>query len=148
MSVTLALNRRARYNFSIEKQLEAGLCLEGWEVKSLRANRVQLNESYVIVKKHEAWLTGCHINPLNTVSTHVHPDATRTRKLLLTRRELNQLSAAIQQQGYTIVPLKLYWNKKLAKLTIGLAKGKKLYDKRADLKAKDWEREKQRLSRW
>jgi SsrA-binding protein len=148
MSGAIALNRRARHNFSIEKQLEAGVCLTGWEVKSLRANQAQLNESYVTIKQHEAWLINCHISPLQTISTHIHPSPTRTRKLLLTARELNQLATAIQQQGYTIVPLKLYWKRNLVKLSIGVAKGKKLHDKRAALKAKDWEREKQRLGRW
>jgi SsrA-binding protein len=148
MSATIALNRRARHKFFIEKTLEAGLHLEGWEVKSLRAHHVQLNDgSYVTIKNHEAWLMGCHISPLSTASTHIHPDTTRTRKLLLTARELKQLSLAVQQQGYTIVPLKLYWQRKFAKLSIGVARGKKLYDKRAALKAKDWERDKQRLSR-
>ena len=148
MSSTLALNRRARYDFFIEKELEAGLCLEGWEVKSLRAMRVQLNEGYVILKNHEAWLLGCHISPLKTASSHIQPDPTRRRKLLLTTRELKQLSVATQQKGYTIVPLKLYWKSNRVKLSIGLAKGKKLYDKRMSLKAKDWEREKQRLLQW
>jgi len=148
MSSILALNRRARHDFFIEKEFEAGLCLEGWEVKALRAMRVQLNEGYVTLKNHEAWLLGCHMSPLKTASTHIQPDPTRKRKLLLTTRELSQLSIAIQRKGYTVVPLKLYWQRNWVKLSIGLAKGKKLYDKRMSLKEKDWEREKQRLIRW
>ena len=148
MSSLLTVNRRARHEFFIEKELEAGLCLEGWEIKSLRAMRVQLNEGYILLKNDEAWLLGCHMSPLQTASTHIQPDPTRKRKLLLTRREINQLTVATQQKGYTVVPLKLYWKRNWAKLSIGLAKGKKLYDKRASLKAKDWEREKQRLIKW
>jgi SsrA-binding protein len=144
----LAVNRRARHDYFIEKEFDAGLCLQGWEVKSLRAGRAQLSEGYVTIKKGEAWLLGSHISPLKTASTHVQADATRTRKLLLTARELKQLTAAIQLSNYTVVPLKLYWRNNLVKISIGLAKGKKSYDKRSTLKTRDWEREQQRLSRY
>src|SRR6185312_12456583 len=106
---------RASYDYFIEEQLEAGLCLQGWEVKSLRAGRAQLNDSYVLLKQHEAWLIGCHISPLSTVSTHIQPEPARTRKLLLTTRELGRLTAAVQQKGYTLIALKLYWKKRYAK---------------------------------
>lgn len=147
MSAPVALNRRARHDYFIENELEAGLCLEGWEVKSLRAGRVQLSESYVTLKNREAWLLGCHITPLNTASTHIHPDSTRTRKLLLTRKELQRLSVSVQQRGYTLIALKMYWKKNWVKLSIGIAKGKKNYDKRAALKQRDWDTEKARLAR-
>lgn len=146
-NTTIALNRRATHDYFIEQQLEAGICLQGWEVKSLRASRAQLSESYVLLKNHEAWLIGCHISPLNTVSTHVQPDPTRTRKLLLTERELGKLASAVQQRGYTLIALKLYWKQRLAKLSLGIAKGKKMHDKRAALKERDWTREKLRLGR-
>jgi SsrA-binding protein len=144
---SLALNRRARHDYFIEQQLEAGICLEGWEVKSLREGRVQLSESYITLKNQEAWLLGCHITPLKTASTHIHPDPTRTRKLLLNARELERLQFAVQQKGYTLIALKLYWKKNKVKLSLGVAKGKKTYDKRTALKQRDWELEKLRLAR-
>ncbi len=144
---TIALNKKARHEFSIEDRLEAGLTLEGWEVKSLRAGKVQLVDSYVIIKNGEAWLLGCLITPLLTASTHISPDATRTRKLLLHRFELNKLIGAVERKGYTIVPLAMYWKHGRAKLEIGLAKGKKEHDKRATEKDRDWAREKQRILR-
>ena len=143
----VALNRRARHDYFIEQELEAGVCLEGWEVKSLREGRVQLSESYVTLKNQEAWLLGCHITPLKTASTHIHPDPIRTRKLLLTSRELERLQLSVQQKGYTLVALKLYWKKNRIKLLIGVAKGKKTYDKRETLKQRDWQMEQSRLSR-
>jgi SsrA-binding protein len=144
----IALNRRARHDYFIEKTLEAGLVLQGWEVKSLRSGRVQLSESYVILKNGEAWLLACHITPLMTVSTqHSRPDPTRTRKLLLNERELSSLAGSVLRKGYTLVALKLYWKKNRVKLEIGLGKGKKEHDKRSSLKEKDWEREKMRLQR-
>lgn len=143
----IAINRRATHDYFIELKFEAGLCLQGWEVKSLRAGRAQLKDSYVLLKNREAWLIGCHISPLNTASTHVKPDPSRTRKLLLTQKELGRLSTAVQQRGYTLIALKLYWNKSYAKLSLGVAKGKKMQDKRAALKKQDWDREKQRLAR-
>ena len=144
---TIALNKKARYDFSIEDRFEAGLVLEGWEVKSLRAGKTQLVDSYVIIKDGEAWLLGCLITPLLAASTHIHPDATRTRKLLLHRDELNKLIGAVERTGYTLVPLAMYWKHGRAKLEIGLAKGKKEHDKRATEKDRDWAREKQRILR-
>ena len=142
---TIALNKKARHDYFIEQTYEAGLVLEGWEVKSLRAGRVQLKESYVIIKEGEAWLLGSHISPLSTASTHIHPEPMRTRKLLLHQRELDQLIGAVERKGYALVPLALYWKKGRAKLEIGLAKGKKQHDKREVEKDRDWQREKQRL---
>jgi len=144
-SNTIALNKKARFEFTIEGKYEAGLVLEGWEVKSLRAGKIQLVESYVIIKKGEAWLFGALITPLNTASTHIGPDATRTRKLLLNRSELDKLIGAVERKGFTLVPLAMYWVRGRAKLEIGLAKGKKTHDKRADERDRDWKREKQRI---
>lgn len=144
-SSTIALNKKARHDYFIEEEFEAGIALQGWEVKSLRAGRIQLRESYVLVKDGEASLFGAHITPLPTASTHVSPDPTRTRKLLLHRRELDRLIGAVERQGYTLVPLSMYWKRGLAKVKIGLAKGKKKYDKRATEKEREWQREKQRL---
>lgn len=141
----IAENRKARYDYHIEDQFEAGLALEGWEVKSLRAGRAQLAESYITIKAGEAWLLGAHISPLGTISTHKPADPLRTRKLLLHKKELDKLIGAVQRKGYTIVPLNLHWKKGRAKLEIALAKGKKLYDKRETEKRRDWERQKQRL---
>lgn len=121
------------------------MILEGWEVKSLRAGKIQLTESYVIIKKGEAWLLGAHITPLSTASTHIHPDPSRTRKLLLHRNEIDKLIGAIDRKGFTVVPLAMYWSHGLAKLEIGLAKGKQTHDKRADERNRDWKREKQRI---
>ena len=144
-SSTIALNKKARFDYFIEDTFEAGLALQGWEVKSLREGRVQLKESYVIIQNNEAWLLGAHISPLASASTHIQPDPIRTRKLLLHRRELDKLIGAIDRQGYTLVPTAMYWKKGKAKLEIGLAKGKKQHDKRASIKARDWEREKHRV---
>ncbi|BAZ94071.1 uncharacterized protein FOKN1_1683 [Thiohalobacter thiocyanaticus] len=142
---TIALNKKARHDYHIEERFEAGLALEGWEVKSLRAGKVQLTESYVIVKDGEAFLFGCLITPLLTASTHIHPDPTRTRKLLLHREELDKLIGAVERKGYALIPLAMYWKRGRAKLEIGLAKGKKAHDKRAAIKERDWAREKQRI---
>ncbi len=144
-SATIAVNRRARFEYFIEERFEAGLVLHGWEVKSLRAGRINLTEAYVLVRNGEAFLIGCNIPPLPTASTHVNPDPTRTRKLLLHQRELARLVGATEQRGYTVVPLDLHWSRGKAKLSIGLAKGKKQHDKRADKKERDWQREKERL---
>jgi len=144
-SNTIALNRKARHDFFIEDRLEAGLVLEGWEVKSLRDGRAQLSESYVLLRNGEAWLFGAHVTPLPTASTHIHPDPTRTRKLLLQRSEINRLIGAVERKGYTLVPLALYWKRGKAKLEVGLAKGKKEYDKRATDKDRDWQRERARI---
>jgi SsrA-binding protein len=146
-TATVALNRKARHEFFVEERYEAGLSLQGWEVKSLREGRMQLQESYVLVKDGEAWLFGAHITPLATASTHIKPDPTRTRRLLLHRDELNRLIGAVERKGYTLVPLAIYWKQGKAKLEIGLAKGKKAHDKRATEKERDWERNKQRLLR-
>jgi SsrA-binding protein len=141
----IALNRKATHEFSIEERFEAGLVLEGWEVKSLRAGRIQLDQGYVFLKNGQAWLFGALITPLQTASTHINPDPQRTRKLLLHARELNKLLGYVERKGYTLVPLSLYWKENRVKLEIGLAKGKKLHDKRADEKERDWKREKERL---
>jgi len=142
---TIAVNRSARHDYFIEADYEAGLALEGWEVKSLRAGRVQLKEAYVTVRNGEAWLLGAHITPLPAASTHITPDQTRTRKLLLHRGELHKLIGATERQGYTLVPLTMYWKNSRVKLKIGLAKGKKAHDKRSTLKERDWKRQKERL---
>ena len=143
----IALNKRARHEYFIEENLEAGMSLQGWEVKSLRAGKAQITEGYVLVKNGEAWLIGAHIAPLKTTSTHVIADPTRTRKLLLNRKELDGLIGAVERKGYTVVPLELYWNKGNVKLAIGLAKGKQAHDKRHTEKDRDWQREKSRLMR-
>ena len=142
---TIALNKKAGHEYHIEQRLEAGLALEGWEVKSLRAARVQIKESYVKILHGEAFLIGAHLSPLPSASTHVSPDPTRTRKLLLKRSELNRLIGQTERAGYTLVPTAMYWKRGRAKLEIGLAKGKKLHDKRASEKDRDWQREKERL---
>ncbi len=144
-SSTIALNKKARHDYHIEDDFEAGLVLEGWEVKSLRAGRAQLKEGYVIIRQGELYLFGAHFSPLPSVSTHVHADPTRTRKLLLNRREIDRLTGAVERSGYTLVPLSLYWKKGRVKLKIALAKGKKLFDKRASIKQREWDRDKQRL---
>lgn len=144
---SIARNKQAFHDYFIENRWEAGLALQGWEVKSLRAGRVQLKEAYVIIRDGEAFLFGCHISPLASASTHVQPDPTRTRRLLLHREELNKLIGAVERRGYTLVPLALYWKRGKAKLEIGLARGKKAFDKRAAEKERDWAREKQRLLR-
>jgi len=144
-SSTIARNKKARHEFFVEEKFEAGLALEGWEVKSLREGRAQLTESYVHVRDGEAWLLGAHIAPMTTASTHVHADPTRTRKLLLHRHELDRLIGAVERKGYTLVPLNLHWSKGKAKLDIGLAKGKKQHDKRATQKDRDWKRQQARI---
>jgi SsrA-binding protein len=143
----IAENRRARYDYFIEERLEAGLALEGWEVKSMRAGRAQLAEAYVYVRGGEAFLIGAHLAPLPTASTHKIADPVRTRKLLLHRNELDRLIGATERKGYTIVPLELYWKHGRAKLQVGLAKGKKQHDKRANEKDRDWQRDRARLLR-
>jgi SsrA-binding protein len=142
---TIALNKKAGHDYHIEQRFEAGMSLEGWEVKSLRAGRVQLKEAYVRVLHGEAFLLGCHISALSSASSHVQVDPIRTRKLLLKRSELNRLIGLTERAGYTLVPTAMYWKRGRAKLEIGLAKGKKLHDKRASAKDKDWQREKERL---
>lgn len=142
---SIALNRKALHDYFIEEQYEAGIVLEGWEVKSLRAGRAQLKESYVLLKNGEAFIVGMHISPLLSASTHVNPDPTRTRKLLLNRTEINKLVGAVERKGYTAVPLSMYWVKQRVKIKIALAHGKKQYDKRQTEKERDWNREKQQL---
>lgn len=142
---TIALNKKARHDYFIEQRYEAGIALEGWEVKSLRAGRIQIQESYVILKDREAFLFGALITPLPTASTHIHPDPQRTRKLLLHRSELSRLIGAVERKGYTLIPTAMYWKHGLVKLEIGLAKGKQAHDKRQTEKQRDWNREKQRI---
>lgn len=142
---TLAQNRKARHDFIIEKNFDAGLVLEGWEVKSLRAGRGQLSEAYVIIRQGEAWLLNAHISPLETVSTHITPNPTRTRKLLLSAKELDQLIGAVQQKGYTIVPLRIFAGKRYIKCEIALAKGKKQHDKRQSDKDRSWEKTQRKI---
>ena len=142
---TIAQNRVARHNYFIEDDIEVGIALQGWEVKSLRNGNLQLKESYVMVKNGELWLIGAHISPLNTASTHVKPEATRTRKLLAHRIEIDRLVGMVERKGYTLVALSAYWVRGRAKLKIGIAKGKKAHDKRASLKERDWKRDKARI---
>jgi SsrA-binding protein len=144
---TIALNKKALHDYFVEQKFEAGVALAGWEVKSLRAGKAQLVDSYVLLKDDEAWLMGAHITPLKTASTHVIADPTRTRKLLLNRRELDKLFGAVQQKGYTCVALSLYWKQHLVKCEIALAKGKKDFDKRHVEKERDANREVQRAMR-
>ena len=142
---TIAVNRQATHDYFIEEQFEAGLVLEGWEVKSLRDGRIQLKESHIQINKGEAWLYSAHISPLLSASTHVNPDSIRRKKLLLHRQELNKLIGAVERKGFTLIPLSMYWIRGRAKLKIGLAKGKKLHDKRATSKDRDWQRDKARI---
>jgi len=144
-SSTIALNKKAKHDFFIEDKFEAGVALQGWEVKSLRAGRVQMRDGYVVLQNGEAYLTGVLITPLQTASTHIRPEQNRSRKLLLNRRELDRLVGAVERQGYTVVPTAMYWKHNRVKVEICLAKGKQQHDKRATLKDKDWAREKQRV---
>ncbi len=144
---TIAVNKKARHDYFIEEDYEAGLVLDGWEVKSLRDGRLQLKESYVQIKNGEAFLTGAHISPLESASTHVQANPTRSRKLLLNRSEISRLIGAVERKGYTLVPLSMYWARGRAKLKLGLGRGKKAFDKRATDKDRDWARDKQRLLR-
>ncbi len=144
---TIALNKRARHDYHLEDRFEAGLALQGWEVKSLRAGKGQLVDSYVHLKNGEAWLLNAHIYPLQSASSHIEANPTRARKLLLHERELSRIFAAVNQKGFTCVATALYWKKHLVKCEIALAKGKKAHDKRETEKGRDWERQKQRLMR-
>lgn len=143
MSITY--NKKAFHDFFIEEKYEAGIVLEGWEVKAIRAGRVQIKESYVVVKNGEIWLLGMHITPLSEASTHVHPDPVRTRKLLLHEREISKLIGKVERAGYTLVPIDLHYTRGRVKVEIGLAKGKKQHDKRASEQEKDWKREQGRI---
>jgi len=140
-------NRKAYHDYFIEEKFEAGLALDGWEVKAIRAGRAQIKEAYVIVKDGELLLIGAHVTPLLSASTHVVADPTRTRKLLMHRAEINRLVGQVERAGYTLVPLNLHYNRGRVKLDLGLAKGKKQYDKRATIKEREWNREQQRLLR-
>ncbi len=142
---TIAVNKRARFDFHIDERIEAGLALEGWEVKSLRAGKAQFADSYVLLKDNEAFLFGCHIEPLPTVSDHVRPDPTRTRKLLLHRKEIDHLVGLVERKGFTLVPTAMYFSKGRAKVEIGVARGKRQHDKRKTIKDRDWERQKARI---
>ena len=144
-SNTIILNKKARFDFFIEERYEAGIALEGWEVKSLRAGRTQIQDSYILLKDGEAYLFGALITPLPTASTHIHPDSQRTRKLLMHRREINKLIGHVERKGYTVIPTAMYWKKGKVKLEIGLARGKQAHDKRQSEKDRDWQREKQRI---
>ncbi len=143
----IAENRKARFDYFIEDRFEAGIALEGWEVKAMRAGRAQLKEAYIYLRGGEAFLIGAHIAPLPAASTHVVADPVRTRKLLLHRSQLQHLIGAVERRGYTLVPLELYWKNGRAKAEVALAKGKKQHDKRAVEKERDWQREKARLLR-
>ena len=143
--MTIVDNKKAFHDYFIEERYEAGMVLDGWEVKSIRAARVQLKEAYVIVRKGEVFLFGAHISPLTTASTHVNPDPVRTRKLLLNSEEIKRLIGKVERAGYTLVPLNLHYTKGRVKCEIGLAKGKKQHDKRESEKQRDWQREKQTI---
>mgnify|MGYP001824387158 CR=1 FL=1 len=142
---TIALNRLARHDYFIEDDIEVGMVLEGWEVKSLREGNLQLKESYVMVKDGELWITNAHISPLSSASTHVKADPRRTRKLLAHRTEIDRLVGLVERKGYTLVALSAYWSRGRAKLKIGIAKGKKAHDKRASVKDRDWKRDQARI---
>ncbi len=145
--MSIAQNKKAFHDYFIEEKFEAGIVLEGWEVKAIRAGRVQLKEAYVIIRNSELYLIGSHISPLPTASTHINPDPLRTRKLLLHAEEIKRLIGKVERAGYTLVPLDMHYKAGRIKLEIGLAKGKKQYDKRETEKRKEWERDKQRLLR-
>jgi SsrA-binding protein len=142
---TIALNRVARHDYFIEDEIEVGLVLEGWEVKSLRNGSLQLKESYVMVKNGEIWLTGAHISPLNSASTHIKPNPIRNRKLLAHRHEIDRLVGMVERKGFTLIALAAYWSRGRAKLKLGIAKGKKAHDKRASIKDRDWKRDQARI---
>ncbi len=146
-SSTIALNKRARHEYHIDRRFEAGLALQGWEVKALRAGRINFGDSYAIVRNGEIYLFGTSIPALSTASTHVVADDRRTRKLLLNRREIDELIGAVERKGYTLVPTAMYWKKNRIKVEIGLARGKQDHDKRDTIKQRDWDREKQRAMR-
>jgi SsrA-binding protein len=145
--MSIVENKKAYHDYFVEEKLEAGIALEGWEVKAIRAGRAQLKEAYVVVKDGEIVLLGAHVTPLPTASTHVRADPTRTRKLLLHRPEINRLIGKVERAGYTLTPLDLHYSKGRIKLEIGLARGKKQYDKRATIKEREWKREQQRMLR-
>ena len=143
--MSIAQNKKAFHDYFIEQKFEAGIALHGWEVKAIRASRVQLKEAYVTVRNGEIFLIGCHVSPLPSASTHFQPDPVRTRKLLLHAEEINRLIGSVERAGYTLLPLEMHYARGRIKLEIGLAKGKKQHDKREAEKAREWQREKQRL---
>jgi SsrA-binding protein len=143
--VTIVQNKKAHHDYSIEERYEAGIALEGWEVKSIRANQVQLNEAFVVVRSGELYLLNAHVSPLSTTSTHVKAEPTRTRKLLLHAAEIRKLIGKVERAGYSLVPLNMHYSKGRVKLEVGLAKGKRQFEKRADEADKDWKREQSRL---
>ena len=145
--MSIVQNKKAFHDYFIEEKYEAGMALEGWEVKAIRAGRVQIKEAYVVIRSEALYLIGCHISPLPTASTHINPDPVRTRKLLLHTEEISRLIGKAERAGYTLVPLDLHYTRSRIKLEIGLAKGKKQHDKREAEKEKDWQREKQRIMR-
>ncbi|RFF28985.1 MULTISPECIES: SsrA-binding protein SmpB [unclassified Wenzhouxiangella] len=144
-SSTIAVNKRARFEYQLDERLEAGIALEGWEVKALREGKLQFGDSYVLLKNGEAFLFGCLITPLPSVSTHITPDPTRTRRLLLHRREIDRLIGLVERKGHTVIPTAMYWKQGKVKVEIAVAKGKKQHDKRRAEKEKDWERQKSRI---
>ena len=145
LRASIARNKKAAYNYFIDERFEAGLALQGWEVKSLRAGKAQLSEAYVTLRGGEAWLFGAHVTPLSSASSHVDADPARTRKLLMHRREIDRLTGLVERRGFTLVPLELYWKRGRAKLAVGLARGKRKQDKRAAEKDRDWARDKARI---
>jgi len=144
MSSAICDNKKAFHDYFMEERCDAGMVLEGWEVKSIRAHRVQIRDSHIVIRKGEAWLIGAHISPLTSASTHINPNPERSRKLLLHKAQLNKLIGAVERKGYTLVPLKLFWHKQRVKCEIALARGKKQFDKRATIKKREWERQKHR----
>ncbi len=142
---TIAQNKKARFEYFIEEEYEAGLVLLGWEVKSLRAGKINISDAHVIIKYGEAFLLGAQIQPMQTAAAHLHPDPTRTRKLLLNKRELSKLIGLVERQGYTLIPITLYWKNNKVKVNVALAKGKKTHDKRDTIKDRDWARDKARI---
>ena len=144
-SSTIVTNKKAHFDYFVENEYEAGLVLQGWEIKSLRAGKVNISDAHVIMKNGEAWLLGAQIQPLSTASTHTTPEANRTRKLLLKKRELNAWIGSVERQGYTLIPLRLYWKDNFIKLKVALAKGKKNYDKRETTKDREWQRDRGRV---
>jgi SsrA-binding protein len=145
--MSIVQNKKATHDYFVEERFEAGIALEGWEVKAIRAGHVQIKEAYVVVRGEEIFLIGCHVTPLTAASTHVQADPVRTRKLLMHAEEIRKLIGKVERAGYTLVPLDLHYTRGRVKLEIGLAKGKKQHDKRESEKDKDWQREKQRLMR-
>lgn len=145
--MTITENKKAFFDYHIEERYEAGIMLEGWEVKAIRANRAQIKEGYVVIRQAQLFLIGMHISPLLSASSHVHPDPVRTRKLLLHAEQIKRLIGKVEQRGFTLVPLNLHYSKGRVKCEIALAKGKKLFDKRQAAKDKDWQREKARLNK-